>query len=156
MKRILMHTLLTAGLFLLASNSAFAQRHRGWPEGTLNPGGGEPAPAIRSEIPGNAPAIRNEIPGNRPAIANEGGAHPFYNNERGGENEWRYRYNDNRWWYWTALGGWAYWNDGRWVDYNQPYTTYYRGATAPAGWYWSNDQHRWYWFDGATLSAAPQ
>lgn len=38
-----------------------------------------------------------------------------------------------------------------------PYTTYYRGAmTAPTGWYWSNDQKQWFWFDGATLQSASQ
>jgi hypothetical protein len=38
-----------------------------------------------------------------------------------------------------------------------PYTTNYRGPiTAPTGWYWSNDQKQWYWFDGMTLRPASQ
>jgi len=38
-----------------------------------------------------------------------------------------------------------------------PHTTYYRGPmTAPTGWYWSNDEKQWYWFDGMTLRPASQ
>jgi len=139
MKRIILGALLAAGLVLLGSENAFAQRHPGWPSGPLNAGS---APVER------APSIRSERPLE----------HPFYGTDRGNDNDWRYSYNDNRWWYWTPLGAWAYWNDGRWQDYSTavPYTTNYRGPTAPTGWYWNNDQKRYYWFDGTTLTAAQQ
>jgi hypothetical protein len=148
---MLFHTLLTAGFFFLASGNAFAQRHPGWPSGPLNAGGPtnvEPAPAVRSEARTNQPAIRNDRPLE----------HPFYGNDRGPDNDWRYNYNGGRWWYWTPGNAWAYWNDGRWQDYADtaavPYTTNYRGPTAPTGWYWNDNQKRYYWFDGTTLTAA--
>jgi hypothetical protein len=43
------------------------------------------------------------------------------------------------------------------TDYSAvPYTTNYRGPTAPVGWYWNDSQKRYYWFDGTTLAAAQQ
>lgn len=149
MKRILFHTLLTAGFFLLASGSAFAQRHPGWPTAPLSGGSnsGQARPAFPDHAE-QAPAIRSEIAPSE---------HPFYGNNRGHENEWRYRYNDGRWWYWTPGNAWSYWNDGQWTDYSAvPYTTNYRGPTAPVGWYWNDSQKRYYWFDGTTLAAAQQ
>jgi len=161
MKRILFHTLLTAGLFLLASGNAFAQRHDGGggsresgaPHGQTNavgPAHVEQGPAVRSEVQTNQPAIRNYGANN----------HPSYGNEQGHDNEWRYGFHDNRWWYWTAANAWAYWNDGRWQDYADsnavPYTTNYRGPAAPVGWYWNDSQKRYYWFDGTNLTAAQQ
>ena len=157
MKRIILSSMLTVGLVFLAGNSAFAQR-RGGGERRANIGGAGPAvqnaPAVRNE----APAIRNDVR-TGPAIANDQhGEHPFYGNDHGHDNDWRYTWNGGHWWYWTPLNAWAYWNDNRWSDYSQPYTTYYRGATttAPNGWYWSNDQHQWFWFNGSTLQAAQQ
>lgn len=159
MKRIILSSLLTVGLVFLASNNAMAQRRGGGGPGIDARGAGpavqNTAPAVHNEA---APAIRNDVR-TGPAIANDRPAtHPFYGSDHGQNNEWRYAWNGGRWWYWTPLNAWAYWNDGRWTDYgSQPYTTYYRGATtAPSGWYWSNDQHQWYWFDGSTLQPAQQ
>jgi len=149
MRRILLPTLLAVGLFLLASENGFAQR------GPRGPGkAGTAPPAAANSAPVNrAPTITDDRPQ----------SHPFYGDNHGNENEWRYSYNGGRWWYWTPGSAWAYYNDGQWVDYgqSQPYTTFYRGsapaaAVAPTGWYWSNDQHRWYWFDGSTLQPAQQ
>ena len=169
MKRILFHTLLTAGFFLLVSGNAFAQRRDGGvggalrgPANAVGPAVRNEAPAIRNEAPAvrnEAPAIRNEAPAIRNDIGNRPATHPFYGNDRGNENDWRYGYHDNRWWYWTPGNAWAYWNDGRWQDYSDaavPYTTNYRGPTAPVGWYWNDSQKRYYWFDGTNLTAAQQ
>jgi len=152
MKRILLHTLLTAGFFLLASGSAFAQRHPGWPTGPASggsTGGHEQARQIEPGRIEQAPAIGNDV---RP------GEHPFYGTDRGHDNDWRYNFNDGRWWYWTPGNAWAYYNDGRWQDYSEavPYTTNYRGPAAPVGWYWNDSQKRYYWFDGTNLTAAQQ
>jgi hypothetical protein len=165
MKRMLFHTLLTAGLFLLASGNAFAQRHEGGggreggaprgPANAVGPAHVEQGPAVRSDVGTNQPAIRNDVRNNdRP---NE---HPFYGKDHGHDNDWRYGFHDNRWWYWLPGNGWAYWNDGRWQDYADssvvPYTTNYRGPAAPVGWYWNDSQKRYYWFDGSNLTAAQQ
>jgi hypothetical protein len=164
MKRLALNLMMVSGCFLVLSSSAFAQRHGGGGgEGRMSVGGGGSAPAIHSEAPAvhnDAPAIQN---GNS-AIHNDANHsmvygpnnHPFYGSDHGQGNDWRYRYDNGRWWYWGALGAWSYWNDGRWVDYGTPYTTAYRGPSAPSGWYWSNDAHRWFWFDGSTLSASQQ
>lgn len=158
MKRILLNGLFAVGFLLFASGNAFAQRHSGFPGGSLNAGGGHEN-AVGPARTEQAPAIRNDVRGNQPAerMNERGGEHPFYGNDRGGENDWRYRFNDGRWWYWTPLGAWAYWNDGRWADYSDvPYTTNYRGPAAPVGWYWNDSQKRYYWFDGTNLTAAQQ
>jgi hypothetical protein len=53
--------------------------------------------------------------------------------------DWRYRWYDGHWWYWTSQNHWAWYNDqGRWVDFNpsrstaRPYTAAY-GAQGNAG-----------------------
>ena len=143
---------------------AVAHEGGGGHEGVAGPAHVEEGPAVRSEVRTNQPVIGNEARTNQPALGNEArnaghGEHPFYGNDRAGENDWRYGFNDGRWWYWTPLGAWAYWNDGRWQDYSSsavPYSTNYRGPTAPTGWYWNDSQKRYYWFDGTNLTAAQQ
>jgi hypothetical protein len=33
-----------------------------------------------------------------------------------GENGWRYRQHEGRWWYWLPSNRWVMWDDGRWID----------------------------------------
>lgn len=33
------------------------------------------------------------------------------------ENQWRYRFYDGRWWYWTANNQWSYYNGRRWTPW---------------------------------------
>lgn len=162
MKRMLLNTLLTAGFFFLASGIAFAQRHPGWPTGPASGGASGGHEQARQVAPGriSSPAVRPEVR-NESGIRNErmNGEHPFYGNDRGRGNDWRYTFDDGRWWYWTPLGAWAYWDDGRWMDYSEavPYTANYRGPmTAPTGWYWNSSVKQWFWFDGTNLTPAQQ
>jgi hypothetical protein len=34
------------------------------------------------------------------------------------DNNWRYARWGNRWWYWLPVGGWAWWNGDRWMNYD--------------------------------------
>jgi hypothetical protein len=58
--------------------------------------------------PGSAGVSVNVVGGNRP-------------------DQWRYRWENGRWWYWTPQNRWMWYNDGQWIDYDPSpgYTTYY-------------------------------
>jgi hypothetical protein len=47
-----------------------------------------------------------------------------------GENSWRYKYHDGRWWYWLPSERWMMWENGRWID---PPSYSLEGAPAGAG-----------------------
>ncbi len=60
-----------------------------------------------------------------------------------GEN-WRYRFDNGRWWYWTPQNRWSYYDNGNWTEYQgQAYTANYApdasggtvDCTTPAGGY---------------------
>jgi hypothetical protein len=112
-----------------------------------------PAPSVNVGVPGN---------GNVGAAANPS------------DNQWRYRWHNNNWWYWTPENRWIYRNGNAWVNYepavaavpavvnaNQPavgytpgpygYTTGYRGYYGPAyqgGYYGPAYQGRYYYGSG--------
>ena len=35
-----------------------------------------------------------------------------------GDEPWRYRYHENRWWYWMPAGGWVYHSSGKWIPFD--------------------------------------
>ncbi len=52
-------------------------------------------------------------------------------------NHWRYRYHNNRWWYYTPQNNWLYYHNNNWNAYNANtyvprYQTGYRGNYGPA------------------------
>jgi len=37
---------------------------------------------------------------------------------RGGDNQWRYKFHNGTWWYWLPENRWVYWNNGSWANYD--------------------------------------
>ena len=47
---------------------------------------------------------------------------PEFSGGRGeGREDWRYRWDNNRWWFWGPGNHWMWYSDGRWYDYNNAY-----------------------------------
>ncbi len=57
-------------------------------------------------------------------------------------DQWRYRWDNGRWWYWTPQNRWMWYTDnGGWVDYDSavPYSTGYGAYEVPStGYYYPN------------------
>ena len=51
--------------------------------------------------------------------------------------QWRYRFENGRWWYWTPQNHWMWYGDNGWVNYDSaiPYTTGYGSYEVPSGGY---------------------
>ena len=51
-------------------------------------------------------------------------------------NNWRYRWHEGRWWYWTPQNRWKWYsNDGRWVDFDANHPPATNAAPVPHGGY---------------------
>ncbi len=134
MKRMILGTALTLASILFAGQRALAQRQEGWPmDGELN----------WSSSQQTAPLVRKEI-----VIVG---------------TDSRYIYHNNRWWYWTPENKLLVWNDGQWQDYSTAkglisFAADDLGsikASDANGWYRSDSDKRWYFFDGKTLQRVP-
>ena len=109
-----------------------------------------PAGQVRAEV-GNPGTI--QTPGASVNFGVPGNANVAVAANPGGD-QWRYRWHNNNWWYWTTANRWVYRNGNEWVNYqpaaaavpavaytNQPaygyssgpygYTTGYRGYYSP-------------------------
>ena len=51
--------------------------------------------------------------------------HPEFSGGPGGKEDWRFRWKDGRWWFWTPGDHWLWYDDGRWNNYG------YYGYTDP-------------------------
>ncbi len=172
MKRMLFHTLLATGLFLLASGNAFAQRHAGGgghegiaphgPANAIGPAHIEQGPANAvgparvEQGPANAvgpadveqgPAVRSDVRTNQPAIRND-----VRNNDRPNEHPFyrNDRGHDNDWRYGFHDNRWWYWTPGNaWAYWNDGRWQDYSDTAVP---YATNYRGPtapvgWYWND---------
>jgi hypothetical protein len=95
-----------------------------WPVGTaFGQGPGVPAG------PGNvqAPVAPNAGQGVSPA---PGAVLP--GGVQGGQDQWRYRWHNGAWWYWTPANRWVVWNGSSWQPYT-PSAGYNGGYGTPYG-----------------------
>jgi hypothetical protein len=73
-------------------------------------------------------------------------------------DQWRYRWDNGRWWYWTPQNRWMWYSDnGGWVDYAGPlysgealpYTAAYGSYAVPSGgYYYYPGYPGYYWYGG--------
>ncbi len=72
-------------------------------------------------------------------------------------DQWRYRWDNGRWWYWTPQNRWMWYSDnGGWVDYAGPlysgeavpYTAAYGSYEVPSGAYYYPGYPGYYWYGG--------
>jgi hypothetical protein len=72
-------------------------------------------------------AWSQDIPGSRAAPGNDAPAGPYMLYwgpasqvipKGKPENEWRYRFHNGRWWFWTLDDHWSYYNGDIWVPYS--------------------------------------
>jgi hypothetical protein len=53
-------------------------------------------------------------------------------------DQWRYRWFDGRWWYWTPQNRWMWYSDdGRWVEFDKDQAPPAVGYYAPGPGYWA-------------------
>ncbi len=129
-----------------------------------------PKPVLREEGHGPVRLPPKDIP-------KEGGVSIFGGKEHR-PDEWRYRYDNGAWWYWSPKNHWSYYDNGSWQDYagsvgeattTQPTTTVEVPVPTDPNYYWYKDQwwylmpgNRWsyfdkgHWHDGAPGMGPPR
>ncbi len=66
-------------------------------------------------------------------------------------DQWRYRWNNGRWWYWTPQNRWMWYSDsGGWVEYDSPvpYSTGYGSYDVPSTGYFYYPSYGTYYYPG--------
>jgi hypothetical protein len=136
------------GAAVLATHSLFAQ--------VVNPDvvgparRGAAAAANSAGAPGVGARIENREQRRDVIRAEEGNANAAARANARANDQWRFKYHNNRWWYYTPQSQWMYYSNNNWQSYDpntyvvpgSRYTTGYRGDN---GYYYRRGRYRgWY------------
>ncbi len=140
MRRVILSVGLATAVAFCCS-TAFAQRGVGGPVG--GNAGNAPANIERGNVVN--PNVANQRIDANARTADRGRDFTDGGN-RGGD--WRYRFDNGRWWYWGSDNRWMYYNNNDWVAYNDgAYTANY--ASDPNEQFYNG--YWWYWNGGSWL-----